>query len=174
MVIAETEVAVTGTPFVKNIERSVQIAKMVRAKKQQCFQNAWRVVERLDPSAVYVEGFSVEYEDVVLEHAWVELDGEIIDPTLPHADMRYFPGLRYVGKEGLVEAQSMPGMLECGCYLPIFYRFGWNGIDNVAFTNARIAAEKYAYGESISEPKILLYRERSTNSDKRLKFLWDR
>ena len=43
---------------------------------------------------------------LILEHGWVELDGEIIDPTLPEADMPYFPGLRFVGKAGLEEAEN--------------------------------------------------------------------
>ena len=28
---------------------------------------------------------------MVIEHGWVEKDGVIIDPTLPHDDMQYFP-----------------------------------------------------------------------------------
>ncbi len=144
----------------KNKTLSVRIGKKVRAKRSRCYENAWKVVERLYPSAAYVEGFAVSHGALILEHGWVGLDGEIIDRTLPELDMPYFPGLRFVGKTGLEKAQKTPGMLECGSYLPIFYRFGWGGVDCVPFSDAKIVAERVAFGESTSEKAILMRRSK--------------
>jgi hypothetical protein len=95
--------------------------------------------------AVHVEGLAVNRDTgLVLEHAWPEHAGSILDPTLPDALLAYLPGLRFAGRDGLAEAAPHPGMLECGCRLPIFFPFGFGGYESPAFRAAREAAERYA------------------------------
>jgi hypothetical protein len=137
----------------KNRELSKRLARKVRSRPQQCYLNAWRVVERELPGAAYVEGIALLENKLCLEHGWVENGGEIIDPTLPDDKVIYFPGLRFVGRDGLKQAQATPGMLECGCYLPIFYRLGWGGAHSPEFTLARVQAEKFAFGQSPHEER---------------------
>ena len=82
----------------KNVDRSTKLKRAVRAKPKQCFANAWDAIETQEEykHATYVEGMAVDGQ-LVFEHGWVEHEGEIIDPTLPGADMAYFPGLRFKG-----------------------------------------------------------------------------
>ena len=45
------------------------------------------------PQASYVEGWIITASGLVVEHAWLELDGELVDPTLYREEgTRYFPG----------------------------------------------------------------------------------
>jgi hypothetical protein len=81
---------------------------------------------------------------LVLEHAWPEHACVILDPTLPDAPLAYLPALRSAGRDGLAEAAALPGILECGCRLPIFFCFGFGGYGSPAFRAARDAAERYA------------------------------
>ena len=67
----------------------------------------------------------------------------VIDPTLPHDDIVYFPGLRFTGGLGISEALRIPKEGWCE-ELPIFYRFGWGGIESPEFRSATIAAYRYA------------------------------
>jgi hypothetical protein len=78
------------------------------------------------------------------ERAWLEYAGVILDPTPPNAVLAYFPGPRFPGRDGLVAAAALPGMLEYGCSLPIFFRFGFGGYDSPGFRVTREAAERYA------------------------------
>ena len=70
---------------------------------------------------------------MVIEHGWVEKDGVIIDPTLPDDDLDYFPGLRFKGQRGLAKAMKIPKPKRTREDFPIFYRFGWGGIDSPEF-----------------------------------------
>src|SRR4051812_6517501 len=53
------------------------------------------------------------------------------------------PSLRISGRKGLLGA-ALPGMLERGCRLPIFFHFGFGGYECPEFRAAREAAERYA------------------------------
>jgi hypothetical protein len=118
----------------------------VRAKKRQCYHNAFRVVQYVPEyeNADYVEGVVVVDNGLVIEHGWVEMDGMIVDPTLPDCKLVYFPGLRFKGGQGMAEALKIPKRLS-GCEdFPIFYRFGWGGKRSPEFRTALIAAYRYA------------------------------
>jgi hypothetical protein len=61
---------------------------LIRAKKQRCYLNAFRVIQEVPgyQAATYAEGIVVQVVEgggFPFEHGWVEKDGEIIDPTLP-------------------------------------------------------------------------------------------
>jgi hypothetical protein len=137
----------------KNIAESTRVGKLVRAKKKQCYGNATRVVLALPEyaNADYVEGLAVIGGTLVIEHGWVEKDGVIVDPTLPARELAYFPGLRFTGQRGLAEAMRIPKPEHTGEDLPIFYRFGWGGIDSPEFRSALVAAYRYAGAEALAK-----------------------
>jgi hypothetical protein len=91
-------------PSQRNVGTSRRLAKRYRRllRPQQCFDNA-RLVLR-DPDLIarapYVEGWCVgPRSHEVFSHGWLELDGKIIDPTLPDCELEYFAGLRLTAAE---------------------------------------------------------------------------
>jgi hypothetical protein len=128
----------------KDITESQRIGKRVRARQKRCYWNAFRVVQDVAEyaDAEYVEGMVVERHGLVLEHGWVEKDGVIVDPTLPEDELVYFPGLRFKGLRELSEALRIPkprGTED----LPIFYRYGWGGVESPEFRSACVAAYRF-------------------------------
>jgi len=128
----------------KDVAESKRVRRLLRARPQQCFWNAFQAVQRVPEyaDAEYVEGIAVNRYRITLEHGWVEKDGVIIDPTLPDDELVYFPGLRFKGLHGLSEALRIPKP-EWSEDLPIFYRFGWGGIESHEFRSAWIAAYRF-------------------------------
>jgi len=55
-----------------------------RGKVHHCFANVGRIAME-GSGAVYVEGF-VSVQGIPVEHAWLEWQGRLIDPTLPNGD----------------------------------------------------------------------------------------
>ena len=137
----------------KDKVESKRISKLLRAKSQQCYYNAFRVIMAIPEyaKADYVEGLAVIDHAVVIEHGWVEKDGMIVDPTLPSEDLVYFPGLRFEGQRGLAEAVKTPKPKPTREDFPIFYRFGWGGIDSPEFRAALVAAYRYAGSEDLAK-----------------------
>lgn len=128
----------------KNKIESRRVRKMVRARSKKCYLNAMRVISDVPgyQEADYVEGYAVIPGRICIEHGWVERDGEITDPTLPDADITYFPGLRFKGNLGIAKALQIPKEDWCKD-LPIFHRFGWGGIESPEFRSAIVAAYRY-------------------------------
>ena len=138
----------------KNTEESRRVAghEDVRAERQQCYANAFRVVMFVPgyADATYAEGYAVCSQGSCIEHGWVEKDGEIIDPTLPDETLTYFGGLRFRGQTGIAEAVRIPK--EPGCEdFPFFYRFGFGGRKSPDFRNAW--NEALAYSNSLAMNK---------------------
>ena len=136
----------------KNTAESKRAGKLIRAKKQCCYLNAFRVIQEVPGyrAATYVEGIVVQMVEgggFPFEHGWVEKDGEIIDPTLPSHELVYFPGLRFVGVLGLAEALAIPKPAYTTEDFPIFYRFGWGGADSPEFSQAQREAYQLAFRE---------------------------
>jgi hypothetical protein len=142
---------------------SKRISKLLRAKGKQCYHNAFRVVMEIPEyaKADYVEGLAVFDDAMVIEHGWVEKDGMIVDPTLPSDEMIYFPGLRFKGQQGLAEAVRIPKPERTREDFPIFYRFGWGGIDSPEFRAALVTAYRYAGSEGLAKR----YEEYGTKAD---------
>lgn len=76
---------------------SVEIAKKIKSKANKPFDNAYKAALATE-GATYVQGFLVfagkPYRPV--EHSWIELGEQIIDPNLPHLNKKpqeiwYFP-----------------------------------------------------------------------------------
>lgn len=126
----------------KDKVESARVRRLVRAKPQRCYHNAYRVIFEIPDyyDADYVEGLVVRFSPLVVEHGWVEKDGGIIDPTLRHDDVTYFPGLRFKGQRGLAEAMRVPKPEGTTEDFPILYRFGFGGIDSPEFRAALAAA----------------------------------
>jgi hypothetical protein len=118
---------------------------MVRARPQQCYYNAFHVIQQIPEysDAEYVEGMAVNDHGIAIEHGWVEKDGVIVDPTLPEVELSYFPGLRFKGLRGLSEAFTIPKPKHTKDDFPIFYRFGWGGIESPEFRSALVAAYRF-------------------------------
>ena len=135
-----------------DVQESVRVRRLVRSKPKQCYLNAARVILGLPEyaDADYVEGLAVLAKVMVIEHGWVEKDGVIIDPTLPHDDLHYFPGLRFRGQRGLAEAMKIPKPEKTQDDFPVFYRFGWGGIDSPDFREALVAANRYVGMEDLA------------------------
>ena len=74
----------------------------------------------------------------------------IVDPTLPSAELIYFPGLRFHGEPGLAKAIGIPKP-EYTEDLPFFYRFGWGGIESPEFRAALIAAYRFVGCEALAQ-----------------------
>lgn len=65
-----------------NLELSQQLSKAVRARAKECFNNAYRGIQDHYPDGLYLEGWVVTNHSLMpVEHAWLEVNGEIIDPT---------------------------------------------------------------------------------------------
>jgi len=140
-------------PLRKNLALSEALAKdkRVRARKMQCYKNAMNVVNYCPEfsAATYVEGIVIvkpfiEFEHVLLEveHGWLEIENQIVDPTITVSDIAYFPGLRFEGIAQLSKAFQIPkdkGTKD----LPIFCRFGWGGWDSDDFRRAKQFADEF-------------------------------
>ncbi len=137
----------------KDKSESARVKRLVRARSKRCYHNAFRVIFEIPEyaGADYVEGLAVIGKVLVIEHGWIEKDGVIIDPTLPDKDLDYFPGLRFTGQRGLAEAMQIPKPWRTKEDFPIFYRFGWGGIDRPEFRAALIAANRYVGMEDLAK-----------------------
>ncbi|MDZ4684250.1 MAG: hypothetical protein SH850_04120 [Planctomycetaceae bacterium] len=77
----------------KNVPESKKAAILVDAKPNFCWENAANLMfKKDDSSASYVEGVVMSSSiGTPQEHAWNVFNDEIVDPTLPEYDLRYFP-----------------------------------------------------------------------------------
>jgi hypothetical protein len=85
--------------------RSRQVAEQIKSKARQPFENAYRAA-LVTEGAVYVQGFLVYAHKPyrLIEHGWLEVDDQIVDPSLPHLNKRaeelsYFPAQRLSVKQ---------------------------------------------------------------------------
>ena len=137
----------------KDVAESKRTRKLVVAKAKQCYLNAFRVIQEVEEyaDADYVEGIVVIEGVMVIEHGWVEKDGVIVDPTLPSDDIVYFAGLRFRGQRELAEGLQIPKPPRTTDDFPIFYRFGWGGIESPEFRAALVSANRYAGMEDLAK-----------------------
>ena len=74
-----------------------------------------------------------------------------MDPTLPRDDIAYFAGLRFRGQREIAEAMQTPKPPRTTDDFPIFYRFGWGGVESPEFRAALVSANRYAGMESLAK-----------------------
>ena len=137
----------------KDVAESERTGRLVRAMRKQCYVNACRVVLNVPEyaEADYVEGIAVIKGVMVIEHGWVERDGVIVDPTLLRDNLVYFAGLRFRGQREIAEAMQIPKPPRTTDDFPIFYRFGWGGIDSPEFRAALVSANRYVGNEVMAK-----------------------
>lgn len=137
----------------KDKNESARVKRLVRSRRKHCYHNAFRVIFEIPEyaNAEYVEGLAVIAGKLVIEHGWLEKDGVIVDPTLPHDDLDYFPGLRFQGQQRLAQGMKIPKPRMTKEDFPIFYRFGWGGVDSPDFRGALIAAYRHVGMEDLAK-----------------------
>lgn len=86
---------------------SREVAEQIKSKARQPFENAYRAALAVKES-LYVQGFLVYANQSyrVVEHSWLEVAEQIVDPNLPHlrgdkdlANFSYFPAQRLTVKQ---------------------------------------------------------------------------
>lgn len=91
----------------KQLDESLsrEIANTINSKDKQCFQNAYQAALATEGS-VYVQGFLVLAAQPyrIIEHAWIEREAQILDPTLPFLnrkaqDLYYYPAQQLTVKQ---------------------------------------------------------------------------
>lgn len=131
-------------PTPKNISLSQKLASHGSEffAKRHCYSNCFNAVTMVPEygCSTYVEGFAFNGL-LCVEHAWLEINGEIVDPTLLSQRMVYFPGLRFEGCKQLSDALKIKKE-NVSADLPIFYRFGFGGHESKSFHSARQAADR--------------------------------
>lgn len=135
-----------------DVELSRQLSEAIGAVNKECFLNAFRGLSHY-PEGQYVEGYvlvrvskdSDEVFPMPILHAWIEVDGKIIDPTPVYGQKghaEYFPGNSYSLMDAIKKIEDNDNIL------PI-------NDDNMldprdpkakAIMDARNDAERYLYG----------------------------
>lgn len=164
-------------PGEANIPLSLSYGERVRAVPKDCYRSAFRALSSPDPDQesppLYVEGY-VLFDDlgyqIPMAHAWLERDGEIIDPSLwayktyLDRDVQglYFPGLRLTLSEVLDLLEEF-GRRDEGdnlhYSLPIWEQFmRWDLHRYQPMMQAEINSHAVAYGRVIAENILERFR----------------
>jgi hypothetical protein len=97
-----------------NLEKSRELAQEILVRERDCFQNSLRVLEHRE-GAILVVGIVGDhrYKGKADEHAWLEFDGEILDPTwtthwaeTPVTEVIYQPITKMPGAEALAKYRT--------------------------------------------------------------------
>ncbi len=90
---------------------SIEIAQRISTKATDCFNNAYQAA-LLTEGSLYVQGFLVtvgSYKPI--EHSWIELEEQIVDPTFPHLN-RNVEQLYYFSAQRLTVEQMKAAVEE--------------------------------------------------------------
>lgn len=135
---------------------SQYVSKRIKALAKQCYHNAYLAMQGL-PDATYVEGVILLSLPIAVDHAWLEREGKIIDPTMcgkpiPFAKQdringksktdgdlarAYFPVLRYTYDEMLERLL----ITERAGFLPMLH-------DKTLFTDAERTLYRAVHDEA--------------------------
>lgn len=121
-----------------DLKESKRVSKMVEARNKQCYRNS--SLGAISINGEYVEGFVALELGVVIEHAWIEKEGAIIEPTpaMQKATKNvYFAGPRLSSDEILARQQET---------MPYF-----NSRNSRTYQEAYVASYRYAYGDDIAD-----------------------
>ncbi|GAB4195615.1 MAG: hypothetical protein Fur006_42200 [Coleofasciculaceae cyanobacterium] len=76
---------------------SLEISQRIKSKAKNSFDNTYKAIKLME-GATYVQGFLVNAQKPYkpIEHSWIELEENLVDPTLPHfnsttQEFYYFP-----------------------------------------------------------------------------------
>lgn len=133
-----------------DLEKSKEVAKKIKAKPKRCFYNAFKALDYLPPEAMYIEGWVLKL-GLAIEHAWINLNGAIIDPTLYHdPPAKYYPGMELTVTE-LLDLAAKYGDL------PVAYRL---------FETDKYPAYKEAFDQVIADSNNALNERATVLADK--------
>lgn len=82
----------------RNTALEQQVAQAITAQAQQCHENCERAIRFHDFGATMVIGTALFSDGPPIAHAWLEMDGEIVDPTYFVSGLSpidYAPDVRY-------------------------------------------------------------------------------
>lgn len=143
------------------VRRLSELARVgIGAKPKECWRNAFMALVLPElKGARYVEGYVVlQQHNLVLEHGWLDLRGQIVDPTLPTQPRASFPAVTLTHEE-VCDALAR--------YRKARYRIRWPPVSNwnalhqfnrnkvvvcvnpewcALYERARKQAERFAYG----------------------------
>lgn len=107
-------------------------------KRTKCYWNCLKVLEEAEYNdACYVEGIAVKPKKSIHAHGWIEIDGEILDPTCPTDELYYYRSLNFHGIETIrQEIAKVPRDCDCQDDLPIYKLYGRNGERSRLFRSA--------------------------------------
>lgn len=129
----------------KNHILSERLAKATSARPKACWPNArsamlYGAKHQPQSTVMYVEGWCVMQDlPIVFEHDWLEVDGWIVDPTLPdYTAEKYFPGICY----SAVEVREWIAEIEGDAlYGPICWtQYGWGGFNHLDYVRSNLRA----------------------------------
>ncbi len=86
-----------------NLAKSRVLVYMALRRQKDPYRNAYHAILHMPDRAYYVEGLAV-YESLVVPHAWVELDGDTLEPTAywrRREDVEYFAASKYERPEAI-------------------------------------------------------------------------
>ena len=125
-----------------DIHRSHEAAQRIKAEPRACWRNAILAQQHL-PETLYIEGWAVSPDGLVIEHGWLEQDNKVIDPTLisrieeKEESPTYFSGLRYTAEQTIEAPRETEG------YLPLVCRDGYWGRETPSYMIAYCGAWEY-------------------------------
>ena len=126
--------------MILDIDRSLEIGRRLNQPPGHCYWTARRGL-KLAPGGVYVEGIAIMEPRMLLqEHAWIEDNGAIIDPSWGADAIRENNnclGFAYFGAIKLAASEVK------GKRLPVFYQYGWSGMDHPGIMAAWAKARGY-------------------------------
>ena len=101
-------------------ELARRVAETIEAESQSAWRKALLALQA-DPAVeegLYVEGWAVLLDSLlIIEHGWLEIEGQIVDPTRWDRHVAYFPALRFDRDqvlEVLVDCPDLPVTWRCG------------------------------------------------------------
>ena len=106
---------------------SVEISQRIKSKAKNSFDNVYKAIKLIEGS-IYVQGFLVNAQKPYkpIEHSWIELEENLVDPTLPHfnsttQEFYYFPAHRLSVKQLLAAVEEAKEDYPDDPPLPVYY-----------------------------------------------------
>jgi hypothetical protein len=137
-------------------DESYDLQIMHNFTRGKCYWNCLKVLETLAKyrDAAYVEGIAVKPTVSIHAHGWIELNGQIIDPTCPTSGLFYYTGFRFDNLQQLKTAMvQTPYDRSYRKDLPFYKRYGRNGELSAAFKEALANALKDHKNSTPYDPK---------------------
>jgi hypothetical protein len=104
---------------------------------------------QLREHGLYVEGHCVSHGWFVFEHAWVEMDGKIVEPTLlkdaTGNNLAYFAGPCFTLAQVLEECRAKRASRRTVAQLPLVRKWGRGGMDHPLFQQSYLSAWSFAH-----------------------------